>query len=107
MGDEDVALLYWLQHLLGGKITPVKGKKASRIVFLQGHCESQTIVQNLNGKLDHPNKTKGFTRICTKFNIALKPSTKATKLTKENLSYFNAYVRKLFDADGSIYVRGA
>ena len=56
MGDEDIALLYWLQHLLGGKITPVKGKRAYRIVFLQGNCEFQAIVENLNGKLHHPNK---------------------------------------------------
>ena len=32
MGDEDIALLYWLQHLLGGKIIPIKGKKAYRIL---------------------------------------------------------------------------
>lgn len=49
MGDEEIALLYWLQHLLGSKIIPVKDKKAHHIVCLQGTCKFQTIIQNLNG----------------------------------------------------------
>ena len=58
MGDEDIALLYWLQHLLGGKIVPVKDKKAYHIVLLQGNCEFLYIAQRLNGKLHHPNKIR-------------------------------------------------
>lgn len=109
MGDEDIALLYWLQHLLGGKIIRVKDKKAYRIVFLQGNCEFFTIVQHLNGKLHHPNKIKGLAQICTQFGISLckHPRLSLQTLGKNNPSYFNAYVRGLFDADGSIYVRGA
>lgn len=83
MGDEDIALLYWLQHLLGGKIIPVKSKKAYHIVFLQGNCEFQIIVQNLNGKLQHPNKVKGFTQTCTKFNLALNSHLNLQTLAKK------------------------
>ena len=50
---------------------------------------------------------KGFTQICTKFNITLNPQLTLQTLVNDNPSYFNAYVRGLFDADGSIYVRGA
>jgi hypothetical protein len=58
MGDEDIALLCWLQHLLGGKIIPVKDKKAYSIVFLQGNYDFLYITQHLNGRLHHPNKKK-------------------------------------------------
>lgn len=109
MRDEDIALLYWLQHLLGGKIIPVKDKKAYRIVFLQGNCELFTIVQHLNGKLHHPNKIKGLAQMCTKFGISLckHPRLSLQTLGKNNPSYFNAYVRGIFDADGSIYLKNA
>ena len=61
----------------------------------------------MNGKLHHPNKIKGLTQSYTKFNLALNPQLNLQTLAKENLSYFNAYVRGLFDADGSIYIKNA
>lgn len=61
----------------------------------------------MNGKLRHSNKIKGLTQICTQFNIQQNPQLNLQTLAKENPSYFNAYVRGLFDADGSIYVKNA
>jgi len=107
MGYEDIALLYWLKHLLGGRIVPVKDKQAFRIVFIQSNCEFQTLIQHLNGKLRHPNKIKGLTQICAKFNLKLNDGENLSKLAQDYSEHFKAYVRGLFDADGSIYVRGA
>jgi hypothetical protein len=107
MGYEDIALLYWLKHLLGGRIVPVKDKQAFRIVFIQSNCEFQTLIQHLNGKLRHPNKIKGLTQICAKFNLKLNDVESLSKLAQDYSEHFKAYVRGLFDADGSIYIRGA
>jgi hypothetical protein len=107
MGEEDIALLYWLKHVLGGRIVPVKDKKAFRIIYLQSNCEFKALIEHLNGKLRHPNKIKGLTQICTKFNLKLNNVENLSKLAQDYSDHFKAYVRGLFDADGSIYVRGA
>jgi hypothetical protein len=104
MGEEDIALLYWLKHILGGRIVPVKDKRAYRIIFLRSNCEFKALIEHLNGKLRHPNKIKGLTQICTKLNVGLIHTPPIAELALDN---FKAYVRGLFDADGSIYVRGA
>jgi hypothetical protein len=80
MGAEDIALLYWLKHLLGGRIVPVKDKKAFRIIFLQSNWEFKALIEHLNGKLRHPNKIKGLMQVCTKFNLELNNVENLAKL---------------------------
>lgn len=103
MGSEDLMLLHWIKCLIGGRVVSVANKNAYRLIFNQSNCDLKLLIANLNGKINVNTKTLVMEQFCNIFNLIVKPS----KLSSVNTVAFNAYVRGLFDADGSVYIKPA
>lgn len=97
MGIEDLALLRYIQHKLGGSIKMRSGAKAYRY-RLQNKQGMTTLIQNINGHIRHSARLLQLHRVCQQLNF---PVIQPVSLISSPASNWFA---GFFDADGTINI---
>ena len=93
MGIEDLALLRYIQHMLGGSIKMRSGAKAYRY-RLHNKQGMITLIQNINGHIRHSARLLQLHRVCQQLNFPL--------IQPVSLISTSNWFAGFFDADGTI-----
>jgi ubiquinol-cytochrome c reductase cytochrome b subunit len=89
----DEHCLNQIKQKIGGKVKPVAGKKAARLI-LSSKPDLTALAKRINGHLRNQIRIDQFKILCEKLQIAFKPAPP--------FSWKFAYAAGLFDSDGTV-----